>query len=329
MPSHPAGPAAAALEVACDESGSEGDKLVGGSTDVFAHASVDIEPAVATDAMARVRVEARSPATEVKAGVVLRQQNRRVLEWLLGHEGPFSGRAHVHLTDKALHLTRHLVALGGWGPDDGAVLALELGSAGPRRLGSRGWLALLESFNDLMRAREAAPAGYAARSLVQRLRELGHAVADEVGAAALAIADAVPVEHAALTVLVQRDRAAAPLDPIVPALADVLQRWGSSGRPLWIVHDVQAALTDRAIRAAVAARANGATAALAGIRFVDSQDDVRVQMADFLAGAARRIGSEALAGQGDPSLVDLIAPYVSPRSIWPATGPGWGGVSSP
>ena len=35
------------LEVACDESGSEGEKLVRGSTDTFAHASVDVTTAAA------------------------------------------------------------------------------------------------------------------------------------------------------------------------------------------------------------------------------------------------------------------------------------------
>src|SRR5687767_2313571 len=57
------------LEVACDESGSEGEKLVRGSTHVFAHASVDVTTERALETIERVRVEARSPATEVKASV--------------------------------------------------------------------------------------------------------------------------------------------------------------------------------------------------------------------------------------------------------------------
>jgi hypothetical protein len=316
MPSPTDQPATAVFEVACDESGSEGEKLVGGSTDVFAHASVDVDAAVAVAAIERIRVEARSPATEVKASVVLRQQNRRVLEWLLGTDGPFHGHAHVHLTDKALHLTGHLVGLAGLGADESASLAADLSSAGHRRLGRAGWLELLVAYNDLMRAREVGVAEAAARELVTRLCELGRAVDDDLGSVVLGVAATVPADAAALAVLVERDRWTTPLDPIVGALADVLQRWGSPGRRLWIVHDMQTALTDRAIRTAVAARANGASASLAGIRFVDSQDDVRVQMADFLAGAARRVASETLAGQEDPSLAELIAPYVSPQSVW-------------
>src|SRR5829696_3581066 len=109
-PSAPTRPASL-LEVACDESGSEGEKLVRGSTDTFAHASVDVTTTDAVATIERVRVEARSPATEVKASVVLRPQNRRLLEWLLGADGPLLGHAHVHLTDKALHLTGRMMAL--------------------------------------------------------------------------------------------------------------------------------------------------------------------------------------------------------------------------
>ena len=45
------------VEVACDESGYESEKLIGGTTDVFAHASVglDVESAAACMREARSR----------------------------------------------------------------------------------------------------------------------------------------------------------------------------------------------------------------------------------------------------------------------------------
>jgi len=104
----------------------------------------------------------------------------------------------------------------------------------------------------------------------------------------------------------------------------VLRHWGAEGRPLWVVHDVQATLTDAAIRTAVGSSPGGASNALEGITFVDSQDDARVQLADFLAGAARRIAAHVLEGRADPALVDLIAPYVSPRSTWLGAWPSAG-----
>lgn len=315
MPSAALPRSAVLLEVACDESGSEGEKLVRGSTDTFAHASVDVTTAAALATIERVRVEARSPATEVKASVVLRPQNRRLLEWLLGPDGPLLGHAHVHLTDKALHLTGRMLALLGAGrasPHDEAHRSVLLHRTATRRLGPHGWETVLADFNDVVRARSLDEAAAAARSLRRGLDHL--ADLDPDLAVALDLASAVPMDAARLIALVARGRGG--LDPIVPALAEVLRHWGARGRPLWVVHDVQTALTDAAIRTAVGASADGSSQSLEGIRFVDSQDDARVQLADFLAGAARRIGSHVLAGQTDPGLVELIAPYVSPRSTW-------------
>ena len=75
------------LEIACDESGSEGEKVVGGTTRMFAHASVDIDVALAAGCIVELRGRTRSPAEEYKASVVLRTQNRSALVWLLGDGG--------------------------------------------------------------------------------------------------------------------------------------------------------------------------------------------------------------------------------------------------
>ena len=317
MPSSALPRATVLLEVACDESGSEGEKLVRGSTDTFAHASVDVTTSTAAATIERVRVEARSPATEVKASVVLRPQNRRLLEWLLGDDGPLLGRAHVHLTDKALHLTGRMVALLDGGPasgPDGAHRSEQLHRTAVRRLGRQGWETVLADFNDIVRARSLDDAAESAEALRRGLADVADLAPDLVAG--------VPAGPEALLALVARGRGV--LDPIVPAFAEVLRHWGAVGRPLWVVHDVQATLTDAAIRTAVGSRADGSSELLEGISFVDSQDDPRVQLADFLAGASRRIASQVLAGQADPGLVDLISPYVSPRSTWLDAWPGSG-----
>jgi hypothetical protein len=41
-----------------------------------------------------------------------------------------------------------------------------------------------------------------------------------------------------------------------------------------------------------------------------------VQVADFLAGIARKIASDELNGRGDPVLTALLRPYVDPDSVW-------------
>lgn len=59
---------------------------------------------------------------------------------------------------------------------------------------------------------------------------------------------------------------------------------------------------------------------LAGLRLVDSRTDTRIQVADLLAGAARKIAEDELRGHGDPELTALLHPYVTPASIWAPTG---------
>ncbi|WP_374971396.1 hypothetical protein [Terrabacter sp. BE26] len=324
MPSAARVPASTTLEVACDESGSEGEKLVGGSTDTFVHASVAVSTAVAEETIARVRVEARSPATEVKASVVLRPQNRRVLEWLLGDRGPLLGHSHVHLTDKALHLTERMLWLLG-GVRDGMAGGLAgdasvLHREAVRRLGRAAWVSVLAGFNDVVRARSLEEATTGAAVLACRLSEVGGQLDVRLPSGGWS----VPLEPDGLLRLVATGRGA--LDPIVPALAEALRHWGSAGRPFRVVHDVQASLTEAAVRVAVTASGAEASGAFRGLHFVESHADPRVQLADFLAGAVRRIASQVLAGDADPDLVTLVAPYLSDRSIW--LGP-WPAESDP
>ncbi|EWT02487.1 hypothetical protein N865_05210 [Intrasporangium oryzae NRRL B-24470] len=305
----------APVEVACDESGSEGDKLVGGSTDVFAHASLVVDTRTAVETIARIRVEARSPATEVKASVVLREQNRRVLEWLLGPDGPLHGAAHVHLTDKVFHLTTALVRTAAVGDAALARNAMLLGREAVTRIGEDAWLALLGAFNDLVRARTPEDAVRYAAHLREHLRGLAEAARDTAVASLLGrIALGLPAWGAGVGgVVAAREHVLPALDPIVPAVAAVVAFWGAEGRRVQVVHDVQAALTPERVAHIEQMAQSGA---LAGIRFVDSRTDPRVQLADLLAGAARRIASDALAGRPDPDLAELIRPYVSPSSIW-------------
>lgn len=301
----------AVVEIACDESGSEGEKLIGGTTDVFAHASLDVHHDVAVACIDEVRVRARSPAEELKASVVLREQNRAVLEHLLGPEGPFDGNAHVHLTDKELYLVGKLVELlGGGAVADVGPLHHEATAV----LGQR-WIGLLAAFNDLMRARTVEDA----RSFADRF----FAAADEVarsadgttvGATVAGLATARPRDDAALLHLVDKSRGVTVLDPLVPALAAAVRHWAADGRTVSVVHDEHRALREAGLGHLRAL--SGVDGALAGIRFVDSRDDPRVQLVDFLAGAARRIASDARNGRADPVLCDLLRPYVDAASVW-------------
>ncbi|TWP50912.1 DUF3800 domain-containing protein [Lentzea tibetensis] len=199
------------VEIACDESGSEGTKLVGGVTDVFAHAGVGLSVAAAAECVQEIRDWIRSPAVEYKANHLLRSKNRAVLEWFLGPTSPVFGHAHVHLVDKALFLASRGVS-----------------------------------------------------------------------------------------------------DPLYPAILRAVELWPGQ---VSIVHDQYRSLTDDRI-----SQLKSLSPRLADLTLVDSRSDARVQLADFLAGVARRIASDFLNGRGDEELIALLKPYVDRSSVWDPIG---------
>lgn len=266
-------------EIACDESGYEGEHLIGGVTAVFVHAGTDLDVDAADECVALLRRRIRSPAQEYKANHLLRTKHRDALEWLLDR---LTGRATVHLVDKAFLAATVL---------DGIVPQ--------RRPASDDLLLAVER---ALRARDAADLAVAA----ERLRLLGPGIADAVierRAKELADPPAFP-----------------PLDPLPAAIGATVDRW-SAGGPVTLVHDRQTTLSDERIAALLAAHP-----ALAAITLVPSRSDARVQVADFVAGVAYRIASDALAGHGDPALLALLRPYVDPASRWadPASGAALG-----
>jgi len=57
------------------------------------------------------------------------------------------------------------------------------------------------------------------------------------------------------------------------------------------------------------------------VRQVDSRGDARVQLADFVAGIARRLASDKLNDRQDTELFVLLSPLIGPESIWAADMP--------
>ncbi len=222
------------MEIACDESGSEGEKLVGGVTAVFAHAGVRMSLDEASACVDSLRQMIKSPAVEYKANHLLRQKNRWVLLWFLGPAGPLAGKARVQLVDKRRFLAARVRA--------------EFGSVtGP-----------LEPYNDLLRAR--GPRGT--------------------------------------------------LDPLFPAILRTVAQWDG---PVSIVHDQQLSLTDGRIR-----QLKQLAPRLESLTLVNSQSDARVQVADFVAGIARRVAEEELNGRPDHEVIGLLRPFVAGPRMWHA-----------
>ena len=295
-----------AIEIACDESGFSGGSLVGGHTTVFAHASVRIGAVPAARLVDRVRALTGGRAAEVKAVRVRRLHDRAVLEELLATAAP---RVRLHLTDTALFvlarladLVVHGTAVAGTdspGRDTRArALAFRLYAGHPtpdflHRAGN-----LVRTHNRWL-PKDPVAAFYALPGIPEEIRAARTAIEE------------VRAWH-------ERDRKRTPLmEPVIPALARTVEAWLATSVEVTVVHDEQSALTRERltdIAAAVARRCPDRR--LASVRFVDSRDDPRVQVADLLAGIARRVASDTLAGHPDDALVALLRPYVNPESTW-------------
>lgn len=306
------------LEIACDESGSEGDNLIGGETDVFAHASVHLSVEDARECVQEIRRIIGSPAREYKANHLLRTKHRAVLTWLLGTRGPVLGHAGVYLAEKSCHVSGVLAELFAFADPD--VMLPEVSSF-HRRCGRAldTWPALLKSFNDAMRARNRRadpPSIEPFAALVAALPDrTGHSEADELAERLRRSVLRLPEFR---TMLLDETRLSPTLDPLIPAVVRAIEHWSTPERPVKIAHDVQIVLSPARIAALIARFTDHETTGgrLHSLRQVDSLADPRVQIADFLAGVARRIASEELNERGDTELTGLLRHYVDPRSVW-------------
>ncbi|MER6561250.1 hypothetical protein ABT300_26655 [Streptomyces sp. NPDC001027] len=305
--------AAGIREIACDESGSDGENLTGGNTDVFAHASVLLSAESAAGHVLEIRDRIRSPAEEYKANHLLREKHRAVLEWLLSPSGPLHGRAHVHLVEKPFYIVDRAVdlLLG----DPGA--AVSLFGDGRRTFTGEEWAGFLEAANQLLWVRhDDVPGAPVPRFFhvvdVLRRRYPGTTAADVLGR----IAEERPRALSYRAAIQDGPFVLAPvLNPLLPSILHTAAHWSAGGRPVRLAHDRQNMLTpERITWIEDEARRRGIR--LAGLRLVVSRSDARVQLADFLAGIARRIASDELNERGDPALSTLLRPYTGPTAVW-------------
>ncbi|MFI6924397.1 hypothetical protein ACIBIZ_30960 [Nonomuraea spiralis] len=316
------------VEIACDESGAEGEKLVGGNTDVFAHAGVSLDAAAAAECVRELRARAPSPVTEYKAEHVLREKNRATLVWLLGPSGPILGHARVHLTDKAYFavskltdlLAGHHSSLGLDQDERSTALARTLYQEGRRAFGPGRWTAFLDAFNHLLRARNGRAPETSVESAFELVADL-RTTPGPAGEIMDLLWAARPRVDAFTERLLDDPHVFPALDPLIPAIAHAVAYWGAGGRPVSVVHDRQTTLTEERVERlrSLLARPGGRSGplVLTSLTLVASHLDTRVQVADIVAGVARKISSKELNGRGDPELTGLLRPYVDTSSIWP------------
>jgi len=301
------------LEIVCDESGYEGEKLIDTTTDVFAHAGVHLPAAVAADCLADLRRRIRSPATQYKATHLLREKHRAVLVWFLGPSSPLFRNAHVYVIDKAYFLLGKLTDLFladpaaiGLSRDSEARSASDRlyqritpGGSEQARPGVHGFLV---AANNLMRGKDR------------------HDVHGPVNAFFDATTDGLTTglgrdKAEAYRVRLRDDPTLSVVDPLVPALVRVVARWGRGGRPVTIVHDRQTMLPAERV-AGLQRLLRHAGLVLARVELAAAESEPRVQLADILAGTVRKIAQDELHGRGDQELTTLARPYLDPYSIW-------------
>jgi hypothetical protein len=284
-------PTGAVVEIACDESGFSGSNLLHPATPVITHASVDLPVAEAAALLAALR-SSRGGLTELKSGQFLRGPDAgEALHFFLT---ALAGRAHVQLVDKEFFLATRIVDLFLAEPSYGSgtrltgadrPAAVALYRAG--RAAGRDWGVFLAAFVQLVRVKRRHEPDRAALDRFFRARD-----ALPVGAEAAAVLDRLTPDRvwAVLTRLTGGDRSIPPpLEPMLPALAETVLFWSGGRRRVLVIHDEQSALTAGRLRRLQEALAGGSgPSPLAGLVTVDSRDDPRVQVADLLAGVARR-----------------------------------------
>ena len=314
----------AVVEIACDESGFSGSNLLDPATPVITHASVDLSVGEAVALIAALRSGFRYSPNEFKSGQFLRgAQAGEALDWFLT---ALRGRAHVHLVDKEYFLVTRIVdlflsepsyAAGTRLTQDHRPAALGLYRAG-RSVGGD-WGAFLAAFVELVRTRRRHRPDRPALDRFFQARDA--LVRDRLGAPADGVLDGLSRTHVwdVLTRLIDDDRSIPPpLEPMLPALAETVLFWSGGRRQVLVIHDEQSALTagrlGRLQRVLVNSGGSGpadadeaAASLLAGLVMVDSRDDPRVQVADLLAGLARRSPENGYDGR--------LQPFLSPTSL--------------
>ncbi|HZM78966.1 MAG TPA: hypothetical protein VFC19_24825 [Candidatus Limnocylindrales bacterium] len=325
-----------ALEIACDESGWEGSNFATANSGVIAHASVRLDIDTAAEFIRAFRDRSGQHRYEYKASHLLRTKGGPDLAGFLGPSGPVHGRALVHLTHKSCFMLGRALDLFiggsvdvtslGLRPDHRlASLAATLCRAGPDTYGRQPWQAFLAATNAVLRVNRHAQVQAPVDAFFDQVEVLLGLNAAEI---LYELRDGRPQAYSARARLLEDHVLYPVLEPLIPSLVRTVLHWSRGLHPVAVVHDEQSALTERRMRrleqilAAPPLEVIRLPAAGRFLRFrqVDSRTDPRVQVADLLAGVARKITTDELLGRGDPDLTALLRPYVHPGTPSCRTG---------
>lgn len=313
------------VEIACDESGFSGRNLLDPTIPVITHASTDLRMDEAQELIGSLQSGPGYSSEELKSRHLLR--GPRVGELLRLLLEALTGRAHVFVVDKQYYVVTRIVDLFLAEPSYGSGTQLTQHQRPAARALFRArqsaaaeWTALLAAFIDLVPGRRQREPDHAALENFLRARDA--LLAADPGRSAGAVLQQLDPGRVwqVMSRIADDDRSIPPpLEPVLPALAETVLFWSDGRRQVVAVHDEQSALTaDRLTRlkdvlaehrglVPEPAGAAGHVSPLAGLVMVDSRDDPRVQVADLLAGVARRAEES-----GDDA---RLRAFVSPMSL--------------
>jgi len=311
------------LTIACDESASEGENLMGSKHPVFVHASVNITTDAASEFMATLRAATKTQARELKSKIALAPRNRAALLEVLGS---LDNQGNILLVDKSYFVAAKMIDLlvdelaHEYGVEVGLSglgrqLADYLHQRGATAIGVTRWHTLLNSYNSVIRSyyrADAAPPTVEVffEALEDALRNCCDVhVAQILGDIWRAREFTREYEGASPSVLRE-------LDPMAPSITAASMTWQMriGEVPFEFLADNYSGLSEEVCKAIVeAARAPLSVggvelprADLRAVRLVDSKFDVRVQVADILAGVGREVALLAANGVIDDQLQTVV-----------------------
>ena len=325
----------ATLEIACDESGSEGENLISGPTRVFAHGSTDLTYEEASDVIADLRNETSYGGSELKSSRLLKG---RYLAQTLRHfepGGTLRGRVKVSITDKAYMAVCKVVDLvieedahrkGIRLHDSGTArqIARDLFAEGPRAYGMTTWDRLLREFVSFVRTTQRQGEKASLDQLIGTIDDLRLLSRRQRVEAAMQLLWEGRAELSTYTEPggSSRESDLRTLDPVIPAIMQTAGEWHRiTGKSIAIVHDRQAVLTETTCATLIRAGKRPhpdfpIRVPIVAISQVDSRDDPRIQVADIVAGLGTLAGRTALTGALEANVRRALRPTLIESSLW-------------
>ncbi|KUJ68679.1 hypothetical protein ACZ90_17530 [Streptomyces albus subsp. albus] len=329
--------------IACDESGWDGEQLVGRQRRFLVFASVAIDDAEAAPLINTLRKQARiQQAGELKFRLFKDREERwSLLKDLWGPAGALHERCSVYVVDKEyavaakaidllLEEKAHAEGRNLYAEGKARAMARTLALQGPRALPGALFDVLMSSFVALASQRARGREEAALEAFFAAVEQAWGASTRRPVTEVLAQVRSTRPYAAALH---QEDSPFPSLEMLIPAVGQTARRWGDRLGLVSVLTDEQRVFTDDVLRTVLeyATSPIGMTlltrergAPVHTVLRGSSADHPSIQLADLLAGAAaavteRHIGNPSPAAEG---LWPVIVPLAELSSLMPYDNPG-------